>query len=50
MFLFGPPNVDKMFAQKNVKGLVKALGYSKDMQVVQSVFQDQMWILMLGRY
>ena len=39
MLLFGPPNVDKLFAQKNVKGLVKALGYSKDKQVVQSAFQ-----------
>ncbi len=27
MFLFGPPNVDKMKARRNVKGLIKALGY-----------------------
>jgi HEAT repeat protein len=30
MFLFGPPNVEKMKARRDVKGLIKALGYKKD--------------------
>lgn len=30
MFLFGPPNVKKMKARRNVKGLIEALGYQKD--------------------
>lgn len=30
MPLFGPPNVDKMKARKDFKGLIKALGYEKD--------------------
>lgn len=30
MFLFGPPNVEKMKARRNVKGLIKATGYTKD--------------------
>ena len=29
MNLFGPPNVLKLAAKKNVKGLIKALGYQK---------------------
>jgi len=33
MGLFGPPNVEKMKAKGDVKGLIKALGYQKDMQV-----------------
>ena len=33
MGFFGPPDVDKMKEKKNVKGLIKALGYPKDYQV-----------------
>ena len=33
MFLFGPPNVEKMKARRNVNGLIKALGYKKDWEV-----------------
>ena len=33
MALFGPPNVEKMKAKKDVKGLIKALGYKKDASV-----------------
>ena len=29
MFLFGPPNVEKMKARRDVNGLIKALGYQK---------------------
>lgn len=31
--LFGPPNVEKLAARRNVNGLVKALNYEKDVQV-----------------
>jgi len=31
--LFGPPNVEKLQAKGNVKGLIKALGYKKDEDV-----------------
>jgi hypothetical protein len=30
MALFGPPNVEKMKAKRDVEGLIKALGYQKD--------------------
>ncbi|HQG93437.1 MAG TPA: HEAT repeat domain-containing protein [Acidobacteriota bacterium] len=30
MSLFGPPNVEKMIAKKNLKGLIKALVYHRD--------------------
>ena len=33
MSLFGPPNVEKMKGKKDVKGLIKALGYKKDASV-----------------
>jgi HEAT repeat protein len=33
MALFGPPNVEKMKAKKDVTGLIKALGYRKDASV-----------------
>jgi HEAT repeat protein len=33
MSLFGPPNIEKMKAKKDVKGLIKALGYKKDLYV-----------------
>jgi len=33
MPLFGPPNVDKLKTNQNVKGLIKALGYEKDRKV-----------------
>jgi len=29
MPLFGPPNVEKLKAKRDVKGLIKALGYQK---------------------
>lgn len=35
MALFGPPNVDKLKAKSDVKGLIKAVGYTKDAQVRQ---------------
>jgi len=31
--LFGPPNVEKLKAKSDVKGLIKALGYEKDSRV-----------------
>ena len=33
MWLFGPPNVAKMKARKNIKGLIKALGYDDDSDI-----------------
>ncbi len=30
MFLFGPPNVEKMEARRDVEGLIRALSYRKD--------------------
>jgi hypothetical protein len=30
MSIFGPPNVEKMEANRDIKGLIKALGYKKD--------------------
>lgn len=33
MLLFGPPNVEKMKAKRDVKGLINALGYQKDFSV-----------------
>ena len=33
MGIFGPPSVEKMKAGKDIKGLLKALGYQKDSQV-----------------
>ncbi|MGB9872500.1 MAG: HEAT repeat domain-containing protein, partial [Anaerolineae bacterium] len=33
MFLFGPPNIEKMKARGDVKGLIKALGYEKDWEI-----------------
>lgn len=33
MFLFGPPDVEKMKARRDVKGLTNALGYQKDKYV-----------------
>jgi HEAT repeat protein len=33
MGLFGPPNIEKMKAKRDVKGLIKALGYQKDSSV-----------------
>ena len=36
MGLFGPPNVKEMKAGKDVKGLIKALGYKKDQAIVQA--------------
>ncbi len=29
-WMFGPPNVDQLKANQNVKGLIRALGYKKD--------------------
>jgi len=36
MRLFGPPNVEKMKAKDDIKGLIKALGYQKNPEVCQS--------------
>ena len=36
MFLFGPPNVEKMKARRDVNGLIKALRYRKDKGVRQA--------------
>jgi len=36
MGLFGPPNIEKMKAKKDVKGLIKALGYKKDSSVCET--------------
>ena len=33
MALFGPPNVEKMKAKQDVRGLIRALGYKKDVGV-----------------
>ena len=33
MSFFGPPNVEKLKAQENVKGLIKAVGYVNDPKV-----------------
>ncbi|MHA1280458.1 MAG: HEAT repeat domain-containing protein [Candidatus Helarchaeota archaeon] len=33
MPLFGPPNIEKLKAKRNVKGLIKALDYEKDWKV-----------------
>lgn len=33
MSLFGPPNIDKMKAKRDVQGLIKALSYEKDVSV-----------------
>ena len=30
MLFFGPPNIEKLKAKRDVKGLIKALGYQKD--------------------
>jgi HEAT repeat protein len=36
MSLFGPPNVEKMKAKRDVEGLIKALGYRKDKGVCKA--------------
>ena len=33
MFPIGPPNLEKMKARRDLKGLIRALGYQKDWQV-----------------
>ena len=33
MPLFGPPNVEKLKAKRDVKGLIKALGYQEDDEI-----------------
>jgi HEAT repeat protein len=33
MFLFGPPDVDRLKAKGDVKGLIKALGYERDRRI-----------------
>jgi len=37
MPLFGPPNVEKMKAKRDTKGLIKALGYGRDAAVPRDV-------------
>jgi HEAT repeat protein len=44
MALFGPPNVEKMKAKKDIKGLIKALGYQKDSNVRQAAAAALTWI------
>jgi HEAT repeat protein len=39
MSLFGPPNVEKLKAKGDVKGLIKALGYKKDAEVRKEAAQ-----------
>ncbi len=39
MFLFGPPNVEKMQARRDVQGLIKVLGYKKDDKVRQAAVE-----------
>lgn len=36
MALFGPPKVDKLKSEGNIKGLIKALGYTKDSEIAES--------------
>ncbi len=36
MWIFGAPDVEKMKAKRNVKGLIRALGYRKDYYVCRS--------------
>src|SRR5690554_3034255 len=31
--LFGPPNIEKMKARRDIKGLIKALSYQKDEEI-----------------
>ena len=33
MGLFGPPNIEKMKAKRDVQGLIEALGYQKDASI-----------------
>ena len=36
MSLFGPPDVDRLFAKRDVSGLIEALGYEKEASVRQT--------------
>ena len=42
MPLFGPPNIEKLKAKGNIKGLIKALGYKKDAAIRQAAAQALM--------
>jgi hypothetical protein len=33
VWLFGPPNIEKLAAKKNVIGLIKALGYKSSSDI-----------------
>ena len=44
MPLFGPPNVKKLEAKQDVKGLIKALGYQKDYTVRGAAAEALGWI------
>jgi HEAT repeat protein len=45
MPLFGPPDVDELEAERDVKGLIKALGHEKD----RDVREGAVWALsMIG--
>lgn len=33
MPLFGPPNIEKLLAKKNIQGLIRAMDYKKDTEV-----------------
>jgi HEAT repeat protein len=39
MFLFGPPNINKMKTNRNIIGLIKALSYQQDSDIVSSAVQ-----------
>lgn len=39
MSLFGPPNVERLKAKGDIKGLIKALGYEKDSEVRKAAAQ-----------
>ena len=36
MGIFGPPNIEKLKARQDIKGLIKALGYKKDGTIRQA--------------
>ena len=42
MGLFGPPNVDKMKAKRDVEGLIKVLGYNRTLSVKENVFRSRL--------
>jgi hypothetical protein len=49
MPLFGPPNVEKMKAKGNVKGLIKALNYYQNMRVRRAAAEALVTIYKSGK-